>query len=292
MTIDRPEVAAQAVHALNRLHEQLMSHMEQYGDEPVDGSPAYGELADPNFSEYRKYLEVAYSQGHVLILSAEDHVTAFLRVTDTLKQAFAPWTCVRAVLEASAMASWLLECHVGVEERVARSFATRYESMDQERKYVEGRGYDVSKTVNKIADLESKALRLGYKKVTDKNGRRIGVARTFPKMMDHIRYSFEKEKVSGEDAYRILSGMAHGRSWVLLQLGFRNIDDSSEGETGSTITHARQIKPVGLVYLCQLAAAAFGKAVLSHCQLFGWEPGKVEGGIDSFRTQFREGIKT
>ncbi len=48
---------------------------------------------------------------------------------------YGPWVCVRAVLESSAVAVWLLCPEIGAKERAKRSFAFLFKNFDEQAKF-------------------------------------------------------------------------------------------------------------------------------------------------------------
>ncbi len=268
MSANDPAAAANAAHALREAYREIKEHLAKQTNGPAASSQINTELNES--ADYVGYLETAYGQGHVLIEVAEDHLLAFLKMVDSLQQSIAPWTCVRGILEASAVASWLLDDGIAAKERVGRSFAFRYESMDQERKFIHSKGYDESVILARIELVESQATRLGFRKLRDRKNRRFGIAQRLPKMIELTR-----DLLGDESAYRILSGMAHGRSWVAHQLGFRRAG-RSKSDSGVSLVHLeKQMPSVGMVYLCKLASLCFGRAIRSRCKLYGWDSSRV-----------------
>ena len=49
---------------------------------------------------------------------------------------YGPWVCVCAVLESSAVAAWLLDPQIGVDERAKRSFAFMFKGFDEQAKFI------------------------------------------------------------------------------------------------------------------------------------------------------------
>ncbi len=70
----------------------------------------------------------------ILVEAAADEIQSFIRLTAHPVQTRSPFTCVRACLESSALAAWMLAPNIGDEERVKRSMAYLYEGFVQQKK--------------------------------------------------------------------------------------------------------------------------------------------------------------
>ena len=85
----------------------------------------------PAEKEKRQYadagiVQIAYDQGTSLTEAAVDHMVGFSKTMVEPVTRFAPSVCVRTVLESSAVATWLMEPEIGLEQRIKRSFAFRF----------------------------------------------------------------------------------------------------------------------------------------------------------------------
>ena len=257
---------------LNDLHEFRRIHIA-HG--PAVHSLAASEkalFADP------ERLMTVYSQGIVLLELTEDHAESFIRCVAEPALSFAVWTNVRTVLESSALAAWLLDEHISVKERVQRSLAFRYEGLEQQRKLLNsiGRHKERDGLMQRIDSIEQSAVSLGYSSVVDKNQKRIGIGQVMPPITEIIR-----DVLDEETTYRILSGVAHGHSWALTQLGMQVLDtqnctawDAIDANTKSVQKHLR---PEGVGYLCAIVATAYTKALWHTAHLFDWNPNHLEG---------------
>ena len=112
--------------ALQELHTESARFVQSHGPDPAEESPATRDI-----SEYPRAESVhtVYGQSLALIEIAADQLTAFMKVISPPYETIAPWTCVRSLLEAAALASWLVEPQLSVRDRVERSHAFRYEGL-------------------------------------------------------------------------------------------------------------------------------------------------------------------
>ncbi len=205
--------------ALQALLDDAGSFVNESGHQPAAGSIVARELAESDADQ----LDTAFSQGHLLLESAFDHVIALTRLLVTPVPTIAPWTCVRGGLEAAAIGCWLLADDIGAKERVGRSFAYRYEGLSQQVSLARATSNESEgkKTEMRIEEVEAKALDMGFGRVVTTKGRRNGIAQRMPTITALVR------DVMGEESlYRILSAMAHGHSFALIQLAFRSPDVS------------------------------------------------------------------
>lgn len=107
-------------------HDKIGQLTDSQGMGPTKNSPAYKEL---HSFQNPESVTTAFSQGSMLIEVSADQLMAFTKTITEPAQAIAPWTCVRAIIEASGLALWLLNPNIGVTTRVRRSFAFRYEGL-------------------------------------------------------------------------------------------------------------------------------------------------------------------
>ena len=156
----------------------------------------------------------------------------------------------------------MLDADITVQIRVQRSLAFRYEGLGQQLKFLKsiGKHDEHDKLVRRIDSIESAAIALGFNKVIDGRGRRIGIGRVMPRVTEIIG-----DVLDEEETYRLLSAMAHGHLWALHPLGMRTVNsqstaswDSVHADTKATQKHLR---PEAISYLCVVTASVFTKAL-------------------------------
>lgn len=257
------------VQTLRNLHDKAGAFLNEYREQPDSNSLAAREL---HTFQDQESVRTAYSQGGLLIEVAADHLMAFTRLATEPVQTIAPWTCVRGVIESCALATWLLDPSLDVRMRLQRSFAFRFEGLSQQVKCLRtvGDQADIKKALQRIDDVERKALGLGFSRVENRRGERIGIAQRMPSITDVVSFTLEEEF-----AYRLLSAMAHAHPWALQQLSFRRVDDDTD------IKLTKSVEPVVIAYLCEKSARAFSKSIWHKAQLFGWDMERLGNILDA-----------
>ncbi len=209
MTNPTLDEAIRMVQALNSLHDDTGRFFNESGHQPSPNSQAALEL---RAFQRPESVITAFSQGAVLIEVAADQLMAFTKIVTQPAQAIAPWTCTRALIEASALAAWLLEPSLDARTRVQRSFAFRYEGLSQQVKFarVAGTNADVARVTHRIDQVEDVALGLGFSRVENQRGERIGIAQQMPSITELVN-----QNLGEEETYRLLSAVAHAHPWAL-----------------------------------------------------------------------------
>lgn len=208
---------------IHNLFDESARIFNQYNLDPSSGSQAVQEIASyPN----PDLVKDVYSRGMLSMESAADHLIAF---ADSLKnpvKTIASWTCVRGLLETSALAVWFFDPNIDAQTRVGRCFAFRYVGFDQQIKFlrVANMQAELTQSQARMMQVEQAALQLGFNRVLNKNGDMDGIAQRMPSITDLIGTTLNQEEY-----YRLLSGVAHGHHWATTQLGFQIVEgtDSS-----------------------------------------------------------------
>jgi hypothetical protein len=264
-----PEYVASLRECLSAFYEGASEYMKAQGLDPVLGSQAAKERGtfprpDSLFS--------ASALASFLIESSGEHVTAFVKTIVEPIESIACWTCVRSMLESSALAAWLLDPGLDTHVRVGRVYALRYEGMEQETKFGTSAGV-VPPTAkggeNRIDKVEREAISLGYKRLRNKNGERIGIGQIMPAATTVI-----KMMLNEETAYRLLSAVAHGHFWAIHQLSFNQTQGepwiiSKEGVGMKAFR--KSVNPMMVGFLSFRAAKAFAVPLWNQCVYYGWD---------------------
>lgn len=272
-----PENALNAIQALNKLLEEIkvLVNTDDIGFSPSQVSKGYIEL---NTFERSESVLTAYSQGATLFEASADHLFAFVRTLTEPMLSIAPWSCARSALEACAFSTWILDPRIDVRTRVQRSLAFRYGDQLEQLKIARlQKTQEVeSNILNRIDSIEETALNLGFEKVLDRNGKRIGVGVEFPKATKLIG-----EVLDEEFAYRILSGIVHGQSWAFQALSFQVVSNPENSINKAKLLDSahfieRNLEPIHIVYFCSKLAKAFIKTVHFSSIIFGWNEERLE----------------
>lgn len=263
------------IQAIREYHDQVGQFLNDSGHLPAANSKGAQELSSFVRPES---VSTALAQGTVLIEVAADNLMAFTKTVKEPIQSIAPWVCLRAVIEASALATWLLDPTAAAKDRVQRSLALRYEGLSQQVKFGEAAGVDdADSVVKRIEEVEHLALSLGFSALRDRRGRRSGIGQPMPSTTELIAQNLDEEA-----AYRLLSAMAHAHHWALVKLGFRETDeqvtlgDASGG--GRAFRHAleKNLSPTNVLYLATTGFQVFSKPVKNLCTLYGWDSERLE----------------
>ena len=265
--------------ALTELYDHTTTLFSDHGDIPTPTSIASKES---QASPRPESLVTAWSITTQLIEYSGEHLTAFVKTITEPIEPLACWTCVRSMLESCAIAAWLSEPTIDAKTRVGRVFAMRYEGLDQQLKF--GRAVSLLATeldslADRINDVEKIALGLGYPPVLSPKGKRIGIGQTMPSAAEMIKSMLDEEAM-----YRLLSAVAHGHSWAIIQLGF---EDASATQLQSTVVginvrpFEKKVYMNGLAYLGLGAAKAFARALWNQSLYMGWDQGKLATVLES-----------
>lgn len=255
---------------LERLYEgiadmQTMIHasLAKRQSKAAEGSPA--ELEERNV-DLGRHARNAHLYGAFTFLVADDHLSALARIAGHPVSSLAPATCARAVIESSALCSWLCDPKIGVYQRVARCYAYRYEGLCQQGKL---KGEREPKIDEQVDAMEAEALSLGYNQIT-KGGKRAGVGVRMPATTELIRRSLDGPSgYEFANAYRFFSGIAHGHFYAVSQFGFRAGDNPDPFAPESVLT--KHADPAALAISGVNSVLAYTLAIGRLSRLFGWE---------------------
>jgi len=206
-------------------------------------------------SSTNSLVKVAYEQSSFLIESGGDHFQALEKLLTEPVSVFAPWTCVRALVEASSLAIWLLDNEIDKNKRVERSLSLRCSGLNEQLKLA--RDYNAEDAMEAIKSrmkaVKDKAANCGYSKIPG-----------MPPKTDLIN-TYMGEVVS----YRVLSAIAHSDITALQQKGFwQPLSDPNHIE--------KRIKLDDVATICQSGTIAFSKAIWYMAIVFGWNVEDLE----------------
>jgi hypothetical protein len=270
-----PEYIASMREALSSFYDGVGSFTQDQGGRPAPGSQADTERA--TFPKPESLI-TTWSIATLLIESGGEHVTAFVKTITEPMEPIACWTCVRSTLESCALASWLLDPDIDAHARVGRTFALRYEGLDQQLKLgpVAGRSEsELKKQRDHIDKVEQHALNLGYTRMVDSKGKRTGIGQRMPSATEVIKSMLDEEAM-----YRLLSAVAHGHQWAILGLGFEPTTDQAGGQHigGVNVSNFQKTANLnGLAYLGMSAAKAFTRPLWNQCHYAGWDEARLTG---------------
>lgn len=243
--------------AVAQFHVDVGAYVNDCGLRPLSGSQAAAEQESWGDDVL---LKTAFSQGHLLLESAADHMSSVERLLHEPIQTIAPWTCARGTLESAAYGRWLFDSRIDASARVARSLAMRYEGVAERLKIerLVGDQSAVANSENRLNYLEQQATALGLNRIVDARGKRIGVGIRLPSATDCIA-----AQLNMEFEFRVFSSMAHVHPSALAMLGFAAADP-----VVPTVLE-KDLSGPAAAFLLVRSAQAVRAIVRSRAELFG-----------------------
>jgi hypothetical protein len=251
---------------LSDLRDALVQQVRTHGYDPRPGSPAAPELT--SFPKPES-LHTAHGQACMLTEVIGDQLTAFVKTITGPVETIAPYTCVRSLLEATALGCWLLDPAIDAQARAARSIAFRYEGLLQQKKWARAAGQDPRKAESRLLTVADLAIALGYSAIHDSHGKHCGAGTRMPSVTDLIRDVLDKEPL-----YRLLSAVAHGHHWASQQLGFTITPSHDAASPISGITLRGITKEANIHAMTSLvleSAVALARMTWYHGLYLGWD---------------------
>ena len=269
------EISRDAYEAIKRTLVSLPTSLRPFFD-TYDSQWEQGSLADKEAASFPdpEAVATAFSQAFIAIIVGGDHIAALDRVLSEPVMTFAPWTSLRMVLESSSTALWLLDKDISAKERVTRSMALRYEHVQDQLRFVRDdpkHKEDVQTIIlaveHQLLNIQNAAEERNINLKSDRNGRVIGVGNGVPSVIDLCRLTL------GEGwTYRLLSGVAHGRTWASLALGLRRV----EGVNAVT----QHLDPLKAALVIVDGITWFSRAVWAYSDLAGWDMERLKGVLE------------
>ncbi len=252
------------------LHDQIGQFINKTNSQPAPDSYVMNERY--SFPREESVM-TAHSQGWLLCEAAADQLMGLTKLLTEPVQTIAPWTSVRALIEASGLAAWLLNPNIDVATRVQRSFAFRFDGLNEQVKFLRALGNEIelAKAISRIDYVEQLALELGYPKF-EKEGKRIGIGQIMPSITEIVRQELDQEAV-----YRLSSAMIHAHGWAISQLSFKKLEEATvvvndeNGNSFAVTALAKHMDPTSVIYLSQNSVICFARSVWFQSLLFGWD---------------------
>ncbi len=254
---------------LEILTTEVADFIRSQDRDPLPGSQATRELlAFP----HEDALSVSWSSAFILIELGAEHVSVFLKTLKAPIENIACCTCIRSMLEACSIGAWLVDPAIDPEIRAKRAFAYRYEGMSQQltlAQTVKANPGEIQKCKDRIDQVENRACALGFPKVVNKRGERIGIGQQMPSATSII------ELVMGDPhAYRLLSAVAHGHMWAITQLCYKKAESIKPSPGYYHLEKSLNIK--GFAMLSVSAISALSRPVWNLSRYFGWDLLRIE----------------
>lgn len=254
--------------ALTELHSGIRRLYGVLTEEPIQGSPAANEL---HGFTHKQLLGTARSAASVLIETAGEHLTLFVKAIRLPAEPLACCGSVRSLLESCAFASWMSDPSIDRTERVSRVLAYGKEGLSQQlgcaRASAESQA-SISLLEERIRQLNTRASQL---RTSTAKGSNLRCRKGQVKMPDATR---AVATILDEEAtYRILSAVVHGHSWAIQQLGFDAEAAPAGRPAGSSIFPVRMQKTLKVEVVAWLgltAARALCRPVWYVFNYEGW----------------------
>jgi hypothetical protein len=245
--------------------------INKYKSEPAKGSIFIQERDTfPN----QELVNDVFWRGALSMESAADHLMVYIDSITEPAETIAPMTCIRGLLESCAIALFFLDPQIDVKERVARCFAFRYLGYIEQEKFMKSGKLD-SQIINvrkRIEKVEQDATSLGYPRILDKKGKINGIAKHMPSIVDLI-----DRTLGYESEYRLLSAIAHGHHWAIMELGFQKENIDIRNGPNSLVKH---LHPVVVEFCSKIAVSAYSKVLWSFWRVYGYDMDEIELFLD------------
>ena len=283
-----PERAKLIKEVLMGLYDGIVALNNQRTPHQEPGSMADKEQADVKWTHT---ITTGCSIATLMVESGGEHLTLFGKTITEPVEPLACWTTIRAMLEPCALACWLFDPTIGPEVRAVRVLALQYEGFDEQCKFLRAAKRppaELDRIKQQIETLESRAVDLGLRLCRNKKGERSGIGMIMPKSTDVIRIMLDMETT-----YRLLSAVAHGHYWAIIQLGYarpqpQQVVTNSAGVKMGVIEKCLTIQAIGR--LAEIAIAAFTCAVVAHFKYVGVDTTPVKALHDEALRRVAEAV--
>lgn len=272
--------------AIGLLLSRTEAFLRECPAEHVQGSIVAKEMAT---SRRSTSIATALSLGNLALELAADHLSAFAKIISLPTiETFACFSCIRSMLETAAVAAWVLDPAITSNDRIARVFSVRFDAIDQQIRFAKSIKSDervIQELMSRLRDIEAESLALGFREFRKKDGAIYAIGIVKPTATEMI-----KKVLDDECFYRLLSAVAHGHHWAVIQLGFKDV---TEGVENNPITRTidRQLEKTlhveGITSLALHGFLAFARLLWNKCQYHGWDLGRLVEIFDNVANQIQ-----
>jgi len=236
--------------------------------EPAPNSQA--SIEERQFPEPELVRDVYY-RAYQSIEAAADHLVGFSSLLAAPAKTFAPFTCVRGLLESCAIAAWFLDPTVDVRTRVGRCYAFRYTGFVEQMKRAQAKNSkaELDSAKKRMTEVATKAQSLGYPIKRKDDGTISGIGEGWSGITNLIELTIQKGV-----AYRFLSAIAHGHHWATYTSSYRLVEVSNS----KGITEKRLEKYVNsdLMYdLGNVAVTSMARVWWYFWKAYGWNSNEL-----------------
>ena len=257
--------------AMTRFYDDLGRIVQKYDGKPVEGSQAMKEF---EASPRRESITTAWWLGLLLFESGSEHVIGFVQaITEPTLPLFV-WTSVRSMLESCALAGWFLDPAIDGMGRISRTFAHRYEGIQQEMKLcrsLKRPDDEIKVSLDRIDAIENDAVAIGLDAVRG-GGKRVSIGERVLGATEMISLMLDDEV-----AYRLLSGVEHGHGYALKSVGLAR-EDSGDTMIGDikALAFRKELTDGKIAYLAARVIKAMAVPAWNMCRYFGWNRNEME----------------
>jgi hypothetical protein len=168
-------------------------------------------------------VQTVVSQAMQFQTQGADHLAALVRALTSPVMTMAPWTLARGTLESCATLLWLLDTSSTTDVRLGKSLSLRRDDLAEQVKYFRMKGHSdqsgaetlAKRAETRSASLEATAKARNIQVIYDKNGAVRGFGEALPSIIELT------ELCGMELDYRVYSGVAHGKPWASLPIGYQ-----------------------------------------------------------------------
>ena len=266
--------------AMMSLLEQIKTYEGQYDALPLPDSQASREMM------LIPQVEKAYHRVGTLMMNAFDHAYALNALLAIRSRAFAPWTCGRVILEACALASWLLDSEIVCRERVLRCIKLRLRDIRDQRLHYKRNLSQISKSSlksefedeqldlnNELKHLWATArelnLPINEKKLDPGKFEDLGGAiKTIELVVQYLEDTSEW--------FQTTSGIVHSNEWTMYNLGMRPVRPG-------TLEVESNLTPFKAMHLIFKSTEWIGNTLTRNYRLLGTSIDEFQGIVDANR---------
>ncbi len=255
--------------AVHNLFERTAELYNPHDNQPAPGSIAFREWN--SFQNQQLIIDVYY-RALFSMESAADHLISFANLYVEPATTLAPWTCIRGLLESSAIGLWFLDPTIDAKTRVARCFAFRYEGLCQQIKFCRAEKLHsyISNIQKRIVEVEQEAVDLGFEKKASPNGSINGIAMAWPGITELI-----KTTLNFEGAYRLFSEISHGHQWAIAKISYQEYT-TAKSNIPHSYSFEKRVRPETIMYTGMVAIPAFSKLLWNIWYVYGWDRSEIE----------------
>lgn len=253
--------------AVKQFHDDTGEYVNSFSQIPEDDSPAGRQLSIWEGEEIR----TAFAQGSLLLESTAEHMVSTARLLEEPIQTVSPWTCARGSLESAAFGCWLMDPTIDARQRAGRTFAFRFEGVNEQLKVARLAGSDaaVKRGEARLQSIEDRATELGFGLLRDGRARRIGIAVRMPSATGCIA-----QELGMEFEYRVFSSVAHSQPGAISMLAFEATD------LGEPTLLEKSLSPAAATFIMARSAQALHRIVRTRATFMGHDTTALDAAVE------------